>query len=319
MAAIPALTPPQSSVLTQPYLTPAAFKAYPTWLDLDNLVPGMFEDSQDAELADVLLAASEACITLDEGRTMRLDGHYVQGEARQVPVNREARVTIRPRDVPVRAITSVSWGYDPSDMQADTLPNPTAWMTWGRQYSFRPGGDAAPVYMLPPPLFGPPQPRPFSRLFVNWDYVAGFPSTVLASSCTEAASALSLADATSVLPGDQLRFYDGASSEVVTVAAGYIPQVPTVPATVTSVPLSAPTQYAHEAAILCTGMPRAILQAVICFTVAFLMREDVSEEMPVDAFGTGRRLTEEGRGGQAGGLINDALGFLAPFRPGWLP
>jgi hypothetical protein len=154
---------------------------------------------------------------------------------------------------------------------------------------------------------------------MSWDYVAGFPSTVLAADCTEAAGTLSLADATSVLPGDPLRFYDGASSEVVTVAAGYIPQVPTVPPAVTTVPLTAPAQYAHDSGILCTGMPRAILQAVICFTVAFLMREDVSEEMPVDAFGTGRRLTEEGRGGQAGGLINDALGYLAPFRPGWLP
>jgi hypothetical protein len=212
----------------------------------------------------------------------------------------------------------VSYGIDPAEMKTDPLPNPTAWMTWGRQYSFRPGGDVPPGPIMPR-IFGPQAPRPGRRAFIAMSYVAGFPSTVLNAACAEGDDSLSLTDATSVLPGDQLRFYDLGKSEVVTVASSYVPGVPTVPPAVTTVPLAAPVVNAHDAGILVTGMPRGILQAVICFAIAFLMREDVSEELPVDAFGTGKRFTEEGRGGQAGGLINDGLGFLEPYRPGWRP
>lgn len=310
---IPALAPPPANVLTQPYLTDAAFAAYPHWLDLDNLVPDGVQSLQDGELADVLLAASDACITLDEGRLMRLDGHYVQGENHELPVGIDGRVTVRPRDVPVRGITAVSFGSTPADMLADPLPNPTAWLTAGRTYAFQPGGTGSPMVL--------PSGRGHlgRRAFVSMSYVAGYPSTLLAGACTSGDSALNLADPTGVLPGGTLTLYDISQSETVTVSAAYVPSVPLVPPAPASVPLASPAQFSHGKGILATGMPRGILQAVICFAIAFLMREDVSEEEPVDPFGTGRRATAEGRGGQAGGLINDAFGYLEPYRPGWKP
>jgi hypothetical protein len=47
MTEIPVLVPPSSSTLTAPYVTPAMFTAYPTWLDLDNLVPGGIANVQE--------------------------------------------------------------------------------------------------------------------------------------------------------------------------------------------------------------------------------------------------------------------------------
>lgn len=316
---IPVLAPPPAPILTQPYLTDAAFRAYPHWLDLDNLIPGGFQGLQDGELADVLLAASDACITLDEGRIMRLDGHYVQGEAHTVTLGQDGRANIRPRDVPLRGITAVSYGVSPAAMLADTLPNPTAWLTAGRTYGFLPGGLAG-AGSLAPSFFGPAQRGvPGGRLFVSMSYVAGFPSAVLAEPCEAGDDHLTVSDPTSVLPGGPLALYDVGKSETVTVAADYVPSIPTIPPAPAAVPLAVNAVNDHEAGVLVTGMPRGILQAVICFAVAFLMREDVSEEEPVDPFGNARRSTAGERGGQAGGLINDALGYLHPYRPGWFP
>jgi hypothetical protein len=58
-----------------------------------------------------------------------------------------------------------------------------------------------------------------------------------------------------------------------------------------------------------------MLQAVVAFTVAILMRDDVSEEEPASPFGPAARTTGNGRGGQAAGLVNDAYGWLAAFKP----
>lgn len=313
---IPVMVPAPAPILTVPYLTNDAFAAYPHWLDLDNLVPGGVQAMQDSELSDALLAASDACITLDEGRLMRLDAHYVQAETHELLVGSDGRVNVRFRDVPARGLVAVQYGADPGDMRVDTLPNPTGWLTaTGRQYGFRPGGRDA--RFPTPPRWAQSARR--NRAFISLWYLAGFPSTTLAAACTDGDSGLDVADPTGILPGDPLAFYDAGQSETVTVAGTYVPQVPTVPPAAATVPLASPARFSHGEGVLTTGMPRAVLQAVICFAIAFLLREDVTEEAPVDPFGSGRRTTAFGRGGQAGGLINDALGFLEPYRPGWRP
>jgi hypothetical protein len=45
------------------------------------------------------------------------------------------------------------------------------------------------------------------------------------------------------------------------------------------------------------------------------MRTDVSEEEPASPFGPAARTTSAPNGGQAGGLVNDARGWLAPYKP----
>jgi hypothetical protein len=255
---------------------------------------------------------------------MRLDAHYVQGENQRTRVSSSGRAYIRPRDIPVRAVTALAWGSDPTTMTVDTLPDSSMWIEDGREVSFIPGG-AITQFSGPAIQFGG-QASPNWPLFVTWSYIAGYPNTSFQVSTAANAGSIEVADPAGILPGDVLRIYDlGVSSggvaanEAVTVAATYAPALPTVPPVPTSIPLAANTQFAHNAAIQVTGFPRGIMQGVICYAVALLMREDVAEEVPRSRFGPASRATAGARGGQAGGLINDAMGFLARFRPTWRP
>lgn len=316
MTAIPVLLPPQSQPATVPYLTAAQFMAYPTWLDLDNLVPGGVASLQEDALTDALLAASSIADSICDG--MRLSAHYVVNEQLTARAS-GGRIWLTPRDVPVRAITSLSYGWDPSALNSDTLPDSTMWAEDGRKVNFRPGGSQQ--FTGPAIQFGP-GPSPRGRIFVQWSYVAGFPSTFLAAPCAPDAATVELDDPTGVLPGDVLRIYDqgetqAGASEALTVASSYVPMVPTSPPTPASVPLAASTAYAHTGLTGITGMRRDMIQAVIALTVAVLMREDVAWEAPFPG-GAGpaaRSSDDGGRGGEAGGLVDSAERWLAKYRP----
>lgn len=300
---------PTRPELARPYLTAAQFTAYPSWLDLDNLIPGGVASVQTDELTDILLQASRWADNICDN--MRLSAHLVSGENQRTTVGRVGRITIRPRDIPLRGIVSLSYGWDPSSMITLGLPVASMWIEAGRRVSFSPGAGQS--FTGPAIQFGNP-PAPESAVYVTWSYVAGYPSATIASAAANASS-ITLSDPTGVLPGDVLRIYDSGVSEALTVASTYTPANPTIPPTPTAVPLAANTLNAHAAGTGVTGFPREILQAVICYTVALLMREDVADEVPQSRFGPASRTTTAGRGGQAGGLINDAEQLLAPYRP----
>lgn len=313
MTAIPVTVQPVTPELAVPYLTPAGFQAYPTWLDLDNLIPGGVQAMQTDELADVLLTASRWCC--DNCENMRLDAHFVQGENQRTRVSGSGRIYIKPRDIPIRAITAVEYGWAPASLSALALPDSSMWVEDGREVSFVPGGGLS--FTGPAIQFG--GSRPGGLMYVNWSYVAGYPNTTLSAGCAANASSVTVLDPTGIVPGDVLRIYDveggaGGISEALTVAATYSPQVPVSPPAATAIPLAANTKNAHGSGTGITGMPREILQAVICYAVALLMREDVSAEEPESAFGPAARSIAQGSG-KAGGLVNDALEFLASYRP----
>jgi hypothetical protein len=317
---IPLLVPPTRQPVTQPYLTPAQFTAYPTWLDLDNLLPGGVASVQTDILADALLAATDWCV--GECSDMPLNAHYVQGEQLRTRIGSGGRVYIKPRDIPVRAVTALSYGADPSSLNALALPDNTWWNEDGREQSFRPGGGIA-QFTGPAIQFGQ-RLRTGLQVYVNWSYIAGYSSTVFSAAVAAAAMSVTVADPTGICPGDTLRVYDEGTadpptgaSEALTVASTYTPSVPTVPPTPTVIPLAAAAQYAHAQYVGVTGMPRRLLQAVIAYTVALLMRKDVSDEEPASAFGpAARTVGDEGStAAKAGGLVNDARGWIASFRP----
>lgn len=309
---IPVLVPPSAPELAVPYLTAAQFQAYPTWLDLDNLVPGGAAGIQTDALNDVLLAASGWAI--EECSNMPLHAHYVQNERFRTRPGNTGRIYIKPRDIPVRAITALSWGCDPSAMTAVTLPDASMWVEDGREVSFVPGGGVA-QFTGPAIQFGGPA-LPGSQVYVSWSYVPGFPSTLMPSGVAQGASSVTVADPTGILPGDVLRIYDVGQSEALTVAASYVPAVPASPPTATAIPLAANTAHAHAAGVGITGMPRQLLQAIYAYGVALLMRDDVSAEEPASAFGpAARTVSGNSTAGKAGGLVNDAERWLQPFKP----
>ena len=318
MTAIPQLLPATSQPIAQPYLTPAQFTAFPTWLDLDNLVPDGLASLQTDALADVLLAASDWANDVCEGMT--LSAHLVSNE--QVTVRAAGgRITLQPRDVPVTAVTALSYGWDQATLSSLSLPDPSLQNIEGRLISFRPGGTGM-NFTGPAIQFGP-GPAWDGRAFVQWSYVAGFPSTVLSADCLAGAASVTVTDPTGIMPGGTLRIWDkgedsAGASEALTVASSYVPAVPTVPPVATSIPLAGVTAHAHFAGTGITGMPRRILQAVIAYAVSLLMKEDVSAEEPPSGFGPAARTTGEYRqGGAASGLVNDAVGWLQRYRPVW--
>ena len=307
---VPVLVPPPSGVLSAPYVTPAMFTAYPTWLDLDNLIPGGVAGVQEDVLYDVLLAASDWAV--GECGDMLLHAHLVSGEQLRTRAGNGGRLYVKPRDIPVRQVISLSYGWDPSTMASLPLPDSTMWIEDGREVSFVPGGGLS--FTGPAIQFGV-SPAPGMRAYVNWSYVPGYPSTVLAEPVTSGASSVTVADPAGILPGDVLRVFDPGITEAWTVASTYVPAMPTVPPTPTPVPLAGDVVNAHVAGTGVTEMPRRALQAVIAYGVALLMREDVSAEEPASPFGPAARTTGSERGGQASGLVNDASRWLSAFKP----
>lgn len=308
---VPVNVIPASGVLSRPYVTAGMFRGFPTWLDLDNLIPGGASALQDDELGDVLLQASDWAVGVCEN--MLLHAHWVQGENQRARSKSSGRIYVRPRDIPLRGVTALSWGGDPSFMNTVTLPDSSMWIEDGRRVSWTPGGGVT-QFRGPALQFGP-SARPPSQVYVTWSYVAGYPSTYLAAPVAAGATSAEVADPTGMLPGDTLRIYDLGVSEALTVASTYTPAMPTVPPTVTAIPLAAGTANAHAQGTGVTEMPRKMLQAIIAYAVALMMREDVTDEEPVTGFGPAARTTSGGRGGQAAGLVNDAYGWLFYYAP----
>lgn len=312
MTEIPVLVAPSSGVLSRPYVTAAMFRGFPTWLDLDDLIQGGAAALQDDSLDDVLLQASDWAV--GEVEDMLLHAHVVTSERVRIRAGRGGRIALKPWDIPVRAVLSLACGWDPAALADLALPAPSMWIEDGREVTFTPHGGFD--FTGPRLQFGRAPGRGMDT-YVDWSYIAGFPSTVTAGAVTAGDMSITVGDPTGILPGDVLRCYDPGVSEAFTVAASYVPMVPTVPPTATSIPVAAAAQNAHAAGTGVTGMPRKILQAVIAYAVALLMREDVSDEEPAGDFGPAARTSGSGgeRGGAASGLVNDARGWLNSYRP----
>lgn len=307
MTAIPVLVPPPSGQTWRPWLTPAMFRAYPTWLDTDDLIQNAQQTAQDDALSDVLLAATDWAV--GELGEMRLDGHLVSGETGRARVLPSGRVTLMPRDIPLRAIVSLSAGPDPADLSAVTLPDPSMTVSAnGRVVSLSACSVLGSSSLVP--SF---RVRRGGDLYYSWSYVAGFPNALL-SAVTSGATSVTVDDPASILPGEVLRIWDPGISESLTVASSYVPAVPTIPPTATSIPLAAAALHAHAAGTGITGFPRKALQSIVAYGVALLMRDDVSGEEPVSGFGPDARTTAPARGGIASGLVNDAYGWLNNYR-----
>lgn len=306
-----------AAALASPYVQLPQFKTYPQWMDIDNLVPNnAIAGIQDAALADVLLLGSQDCV--DFLGNMPLHAHLDTRQTR-ARTNRFGRLYIHPQHVPVRSVVALSYGPDPTTMIAFGLPSGSLWIEDGRQVSVTLSGQ---LFFTGPMIQFGNAPPPYLETFVNWTYVAGFVNTVLSASCTVNAAAISVADPTGILPGDLLRIWDdaagrsaGLGSEAVYVSNTYVPAAPTWPPVATSIPLAANTVNAHGAGVGLGDMPRGIQQAVICYAISHLMRDDVSAEAPFAGTPFGPSIRRADNRGQAGGLVSEAERLLTRYAP----
>ena len=291
---------PADRLLVAPYVTVPEFRAAPTWIDSDDLIPGGTADKQDDELFNVLLRASAwADNEVNPGFGL---GASTVVEQLRVRARRDGTVAIHPSKIPVRQVTGLAYGADPGNL-TDMTDLSGVWIEDGRSIitaiPSRAGFAAAGLE------FG--RPSPGGQLYARMTYKAGYATTVLAASATTGAAQVTVADPAGIFPGDVLRIWDPGLEEAVTVAAGYAPGS-------TIAPLAGALTNAHATGAGISGLPAEAKQAIICYSVALLLREDVSSEEPfADAeFGPAARRSDAG--GRAGGLLGEAEDLLGPYR-----
>src|SRR5277367_3363639 len=297
--------------IVHPNVTADQFSIYPTWMDIDNLVPGNATTGiQTAALNDVLLAATAWAANFCDG--MPLHAHLDTRQGRTY-ADRFGRLHLHPAHIPVRwsplapggGVLAMSYGPDPTLLTADTIPDGSIWVEDGRQVTFTITGGTQ-FFQGPAIQFGGRLPTPNLVTFYSWTYLAGYVNTLISAPCTAAASSIQVSDPTGILPGNVLRIWDDihVASEAVYVAASYVP-VQAWPPVPTSIPLATPTQFAHVAQVGITDMPRDMLQAVVMYSVGLLMREDVAGTDPFAGSVYGPSVRRDDARGAGGGLITE--------------
>lgn len=301
-------------MLAVPYVTVAAFRAHPTFLDTLNLRSG---DSsavdQDDELNEMLLKASLMADNFLEFGTAsgiggRLAGtlaaHSVTENAR-CRIRRDGTISYHPKHHPVQTVTAFSFGHTPTTLQAMTDLT-VQWIEDNRQV-IMPLTFAAALSSL---QFGTPLVA--SEVYTTWTYLAGYVTTQLSATANVGATAIPVQDATGVVAGSQLRIWDPGHEEIVTVAQSYVSGL--------SLPLVSPLAATHTVAagpggqVGVSALPGDVHLAVILYACALLMRPDTEAE---DVFPGARREpnTRKGAGGDDGsGFVEEAERLLDPYR-----
>ena len=137
----------------------------------------------------------------------------------------------------------------------------------------------------------------------QYTYIAGYVNTTIVTAVA-AANTLIVADATGIVPGQQLRIYDKGKNETVTVASTYTYGS-------TTVPLVTPLAYTHLTGIAIGNLPTALKQACILITTAFIkMRGDQSLTMNI----TTAPATNIGNANRYSGEIAMALDMVNKYR-----
>jgi hypothetical protein len=281
------------------YLTVAEFKNAPTSLDINNLVSGGNQAAQDAELANVILRASSF---LDEYLNQNLVAKR-STETQRVRVNNQGYVALHPNDNPVIALESFLYGASPNNLQTLTDPS-QCWFE--PQQILVPLSQMAATYSSAGPLsFGSAAPR--QQMFTQYTYVAGYVNTTIATA-TAAATSLTVASGLGILAGSRLRIYDGASSEIVTVASTYTYGS-------TTVPLTSALVSTHATGVAIGNLPNAVKQAAILATTAFLrIRGDKSNTMNITTRAQGSDISGETRFGSDLSLARDMVNLYRRIR-----
>lgn len=300
------------AILTEPYVSVAEFRASPTWLDSSNLIEGGSQAQQDAELYNVLLRASTWADNYCRGTAERpwFKAHTVTEQTR-ARINRLGQVFLHPSDVPVRNVTGFAYGADFQNLAVLSSLS-QVWVEDGRGIVVGIIPNRGSFASLE---FGPVS-APGGEIYVQYQYIAGYACTQLSAAVAVGASSIQVNDATGftgpatgllgTLGGSVARIWEPSVEEAVRVAQGYT-------AGNTTIPLSGTLANAHQKGATVSELPAEVRQAVIAYTVALLMREDVSSDEPFGRTPFGPSLRSSS-GPPSGGLVHDAEQMLNPYR-----
>jgi hypothetical protein len=233
------------------YVTIEEYRNAPTALDTSNLVAGGNQAAQDAELFENIMRASSY---MNEYLNQNLVAS-IYTETQRTRITPQGWISLHPFNSPVVSLSSFAYGVSPLSLiqlgdcsqtwfEGQQIIIPLTNATWSSQG---------------PLGFGfPPSTR--SQIFVKYTYTSGFVNTK--ASGTAAASSMTVADATGIIPGAELWLNDSSRTEHVYVADNYTLGSLTVP-------LVSPLVSTHTS-VSCGNLPGAIKQACILITSAFI-------------------------------------------------
>lgn len=256
----------QDMMLVEPFVTVAAFKAHPTFLDVNNLRSGSTsQPNQDAELYNILLMASDAV----ENFCNRPIQAHIQTDNGRGFVDRRGRLIFHADHAPVRLVQSYSYSSRLGVTTSTT--NPTCFVEDGRQVIVEPGtASAAWTGSL---QFGAPTST--TELYTTLTYVAGYANATLTNSPSQGATSITVSNPTGIFAGDTLRIWEPGKEESVVVASSWAGQN-TFPYTTASIPLVSGLVNAHTAGFGVTGFGADLHLATIYFAVDALQRYGTS-------------------------------------------
>lgn len=301
-------------MLAVPYVTVAAFRAHPTFMDTLNLRSGDSNQiDQDDELNEMLLKASLMADNFLEfgtasgvaGRTAGTLAAHSVTENTRCRIRRDGTISYHPKHHPVQTVTALSFGYTPKTL-TPVSDLTGQWIEDDRQV-IMPLTFAAALSGL---QFGTPLVA--SEVYTTWTYLAGYVNTQLSATVTAGGTSLPVLDASGVVAGSQLRIWDPGHEEIVAVAGTYT--------TGLSLPLVSPLAATHTvgtgpgAQVGVSALPGDVHLAVILYACALLMRPDDEKE---DVFPGSKREpnTRKGSGQDDGsGFVEEAERLLDSYR-----
>lgn len=287
-----------------PYVSAAAFRAHPTYLDTDGLrVDSIDGADQTAELTNVLLMASAWA---DNEADQPLGAHlYTQYQ--RVRCDRSGMVRLHADHTPALAVTNVGYGLAPNALT--TLANPQVWIEAGANLVLTLGATSG--SWSGSLQFG--SPASGSEVFAQASIVSGWVATQLSGDVLAGATALMVADPTGILPGSTYRIWEPGREETVTVSLLWVPPVPSANPAPTSVTLASPTLAAHATGHDLSSMPADLRLAVTSYATALLMRPDstAEDEYPDTALSSNTRAKDSRRTGA--GLIAEARKIVSSY------
>lgn len=301
-------TPISEPLLTVPFVGVLEFRAAPTWLDTEDLIQAGTGPQQDAELYNVLLRASawaNNCVR------QPLQGHTAH-DFTEARVDRRGRIFLHPKNTPIRSVTGFAYGSDPQNL-TELTDLSTVWIE--DQRGILVADDVLNARWAGSLQFGT-LPTTDRSVYVYYEYVAGYGNGQLVTTANSGSGALALDNAlgfqgpsTSPLStsygASVARIWDPALEEAVTVSS----------VSTNTLNLSGTTTNSHTGGtgVQVSEMPAEVRQAVICYAVGLLLRDNVSTSSPWGG-SPGPTARRAGSGGRAGGLINEAESYLAPYR-----
>lgn len=194
------------------YLTVEEYRAAPTALQTNNLVPGQPQATQDAELAGIIGRASRM---IDSWARQPLWA-TADTQSEQVRVI-DGDAVLHAHQDRVRAITAFSYGPRWTSMTA--LANPSCFIEENRTLVSLTGGGATwsgALNLVSPAARG--------KVFATWSYVAGWVTTRLAAPATTGQATITVDNPAGIAVGNgidalNLRLVDGAVQNTYQVLA----------------------------------------------------------------------------------------------------